>query len=718
MRKRINLLLGVHNHQPVDNWDHVIEDAYKKCYRPFLDVLEAHPGVKMGVHYTGYLLDWLVEHHPELIEQLQRMIQSGQVEMFTGGYYEPILPTIPDAHKVGQIRKLSQRIQELTGQTPKGLWLAERVWEPHLVKYLAEAGVEYLCVDDAHFKSVGMKDADLLGRYTSEEMGKMADIFPVSKDLRYLIPYAEPDEIVSYLAALATEKGERAGIYFDDGEKFGVWPGTYKTVYKEKWLDRFFTALEKNQDVIQSVTPSQYVESVPSFGRVYLPTASYSEMLEWALPAQDMNALESALKEAPEAHQPFIRGGYWRHFLVKYPESNNLHKKMLYVCEKLEALEKKQGFPHVAAQEHVWMGQSNDVFWHGVFGGLYLTNLRTANYQHLLKAEALIDEVAEGEQFFRIQTRDFDCDGQPEVLVESHLQNLYLDPSEGGALFELDYRPKAFNLLDTLARRYEAYHDKLAGAVYEEEGSAEQAQSIHDRVVTKEKGLEKLLHYDASRRMSLMDHFFEPDVTLEQLHQNTYEALGDFIDQPYAVDVARDQVALERIGTVDGRSLRVRKTLSFEKEAAKTTIVYELTNLSETSLACGFAPEFNVNLLAPDAPDRYYYLPQGEPASGRASGGGTAVAQPVSLKDARMVSKGVLAQTSAIGLKDEWMGIDYALHFSQPADVFRFPVETVSQSEAGFEKIYQSSALYPRWQLELSPGQTWQVTIEQVIQSL
>lgn len=718
MSKTINLLLGVHNHQPVDNWDHVIEDAYQKCYKPFLDVLEAHPGVKMATHYTGYLLDWLVDKHPELIEQLQRLIQKGQVEMFTGGYYEPVLPIIPDDHKVGQIRKLTQRIKDLTGQTPKGLWLAERVWEPHLVKYLAEAGVEYLCVDDAHFKSVGMDDADLLGRYTSEEMGKMADIFPVSKDMRYLIPYASPEEIVAYLSNLATAKGDRAGIYFDDGEKFGVWPGTYKSVFKEKWLDKFFTAIEQHPDVIRSVTPSEYVETVPSFGRIYLPTASYSEMLEWSLPSKYINSFEKALEETPEVYQRFIRGGFWRHFMVKYPESNNIHKKMLYVSEKLSKLEEKQGFPHVAAQDEIWKGQSNDVFWHGVFGGLYLTNLRTANYQHLLRAESLIDEVARGDRFFEIQTRDIDCDGQPEVLVESHTQNLYLDPDEGGALFELDFRPKSFNLLDTLARRYESYHDKLAQAVVEDESAGEgEAQSIHHRVVSKEKGLEKLLHYDEIRRMSLVDHFFGPATTLETLFQSKHEECGDFYRSPYAVDIQRDQVTLTRIGTVKSggknQSVQVEKTLSFSKDAAETTIAYTITNLSDQAVDLWFSSEFNVNLLAPDAPDRYYYLPEVPKPSGT---GNTAVAEQVALKDQRMVSRGVLENLSAIGLKDEWMGIDYALTFSRPAALWRFPVETVSQSEAGFEKIYQSSALYPNWKFSLGAQETWTVEILQTVQ--
>jgi 4-alpha-glucanotransferase len=227
----VSLLLGVHNHQPVDNWDYVIQEATDKCYRPFLELLYKHPGVKMSVHYTGYLLNWLAEKHPELITLLKTMVERGQVEVFTGGMYEPIMAIIPDADKLEQIETLTRRIKELFKVDPKGMWLAERVWEPHLVKYMAEAGVKYICLDDSHFNSVGLDDVELLGRYTSEEQGKTVDIFPVSKAMRYLIPYAQPDKIMEYLHSVASPEGNRAAIYFDDGEKFGVWPGTYKAVY-------------------------------------------------------------------------------------------------------------------------------------------------------------------------------------------------------------------------------------------------------------------------------------------------------------------------------------------------------------------------------------------------------------------------------------------------------------------------------------------------------
>src|SRR5690606_31275607 len=122
----------------------------------------------------------------------------------------------------------------------------------------------------------------------------------------------------------------------------------------------------------------------------------------------------------PEYHR-FLHGGYWRNFLVKYPEANQIHKKMLYVSDKIQQLRariqaheaqnpdtradiRKEEALLQQAENELWQGQSNDIFWHGVFGGLYLTNLRSANYQHLIKAEILADEALKGRTFFEVST--------------------------------------------------------------------------------------------------------------------------------------------------------------------------------------------------------------------------------------------------------------------------------------------------------------------------
>ena len=106
--KRVKFCFGIHNHQPVGNFGWVIEEAFQKSYFPFLVLLEKYPGIRISLHFTGILYDWMKEFHPEGMALIKTLVERGQVELLTGGHFEPILPVIPDRDKVGQIAMLSQ----------------------------------------------------------------------------------------------------------------------------------------------------------------------------------------------------------------------------------------------------------------------------------------------------------------------------------------------------------------------------------------------------------------------------------------------------------------------------------------------------------------------------------------------------------------------------------------------------------------------------------
>ena len=113
-------------------------------------MLGGHPRIRISMHFSGILLDWIETHRPDSVKGLRALVEKGQVEILGGGFYEPILPVISDAHKVGQLKKLSAAVKRLFGTAPRGLWLAERVWEPTLVKPIAEAGLEYVLLDEVN----------------------------------------------------------------------------------------------------------------------------------------------------------------------------------------------------------------------------------------------------------------------------------------------------------------------------------------------------------------------------------------------------------------------------------------------------------------------------------------------------------------------------------------------------------------------------------------
>jgi 4-alpha-glucanotransferase len=138
---KFQLVLLIHAHQPVGNFDDVMERAYAQSYAPFVEVLARHPGIRVGLHFTGSLLEWIERAHPEYFAELRALVKRGQVEMVGGGFYEPILVAIPPQDRHEQITRLADYIENHFGKRPRGAWIAERVWEPQLPSSLAPFGV-------------------------------------------------------------------------------------------------------------------------------------------------------------------------------------------------------------------------------------------------------------------------------------------------------------------------------------------------------------------------------------------------------------------------------------------------------------------------------------------------------------------------------------------------------------------------------------------------
>src|SRR5438045_7154508 len=121
--QKVHFLLGVHNHQPIGNFDFVFEKAYTQAYLPFLDAMERHPKLHWNLHATGILWEWLEANRRDYVDRVAEQVRQGRVEILTGGYYEPILPALPDADKIGQILKLSRYVRQRFKTKPKGMWL-------------------------------------------------------------------------------------------------------------------------------------------------------------------------------------------------------------------------------------------------------------------------------------------------------------------------------------------------------------------------------------------------------------------------------------------------------------------------------------------------------------------------------------------------------------------------------------------------------------------
>ena len=133
-----------------------MERTYERSYLPFVECVARHPRIRLGLHYTGSLLEWLAEKHPEYIHRVGALVSRGQVEIAGGGFYEPILIAIPrEDQRIEQIRRLSNFIEDHFGQRARRRLAGRARVELQLPSALAEAGVDYTLVDDSHFLTAG-----------------------------------------------------------------------------------------------------------------------------------------------------------------------------------------------------------------------------------------------------------------------------------------------------------------------------------------------------------------------------------------------------------------------------------------------------------------------------------------------------------------------------------------------------------------------------------
>jgi hypothetical protein len=691
---KIHFAFGIHNHQPVGNFDSVFEMAVRRSYLPFLEAALDHPHIRFSLHTSGCLFEWLESHETAYFDLVGRLLERGQVELLGGGFYEPILPILPPEDALEQIARMRDYLRRRFGVSPRGAWLSERVWEPSLASLLAEAGVEYLPLDDDHFLAAGHRLEDLSGYYLTEANRGAVALFPIHKRLRYTIPFAEPEQSFAYMREQAEGRSRPLFVMVDDGEKFGLWPKTYDWVYEKGWLHRFFTALESHSNDIEMLTLGEARDRLAPAGRTYLPTASYFERGEWVLPPKAGRRFEEYIEEFKtrtdwEELRPFLKGGFWRGYLARYDEANYLHKKMLRTSAKYHRLSPRKRNSHQYTP--VLRGQCNCPYWHGIFGGLYLPHLRHAVWKELLLAEYSIDNAAHrGRKWVDIEQTDHDADGFPELLIENAYLNAYLAPRRGGMLFEWDYRPRGYNLLDTVTRREEAYHAKLAAATGTAAASGKETASIHDMVLTKEANLDQALHYDRWPRLALLDHFPGFNSTIREFQTGSIADYGNFLKEPYdLLELFTDAVCLRRRGAVGGTPVELTKTVRAVPGKPVLEIQYRIHNLAHHMLHTPFGVEWNLALQSPNSDHHTFSLP------------GTAVHDRPLSEIAEHVG------VREILLADRRESTAARFHFRESAKVWRVPIETVSLSESGFERIFQSVALLFLWELHLAPGAEW-----------
>ena len=632
----VGFVFGVHLHQPVGNFDHVFQEHLRDVYRPLVERLAERRFFPFTLHLSGPLLEWLEAHDAAYLDLIGRLAAEGHVELLLAGFYEPVLASLLPADRVEQVAWMREAIERRFGVTAKGLWLTERVWEPDLAAHLADAGVRYVVLDDRHFLVSGFERDQLHAPFWTESGGKRVALFPIDERLRYLIPFRPPAEIGAYLRDLRTA-GRPLAVFVDDGEKFGGWPGTKDWVYTRGWLAQFLDCVEAlvTAGEVRLTTPGAALDTVRSGGLAYLPTASYREMEAWALPpaaARRLAVLEQELGEARIAGPDgaLVRGAHWRNFLVKYPEANRMHKKML----ALSALCRERGDPP-AARRAIGRAQCNDAYWHGVFGGLYLPHLRAAIWRNLALAEG---ELRRGEGL-AVERLDLDGDGAEELWIHSGVFSALVSPHHGGVVEEYTMFERGINYADVLTRRRESYHEPAPGRAGHGDAAptADGTPSIHE--LEQMVRLPRLPPIDPCDRALLVDRVLRGDLTLDGYAGGAFESVACWSRTAFHVTLEQSAHAVEVVlhpnpGTSPPAAGLLEKRIRLD-QAGELTVRYRWDPAAFPPDAL-FCPEISVSSQV-------------------------------------------------------------ELDLTPAADVWTFPIATMSRSERGFEETVQGHSFTPRW---------------------
>jgi hypothetical protein len=663
-----------HLHQPLGNFDFVIDKAFADAYDPLVNALTAHPTFRCTLHVSGCLFDHLNERHPEFVSKLQKLCARGQIELLASGYHEPILCEIPFRDAVTQVSKMRAYLHETFNQKATGFWCTERIYDTNLPEIAEKTGMAFTLLDD-YLMMRELDEEELYRHHVVNEGEYELAVFPISEKIRYLVPFQPVANLAAYLKEkdrVYTERGIEAPIivFGDDGEKFGVWPGTKDWVYGTGWMESFLTFFEENAEQFPLVHLGEFFAVHPPAGIVALPSGSYREMCEWVLPVRRQRELARAkriLAESGIEHpEQVLFSGNFKFFYRKYEETRRLHHKNRYVSNLVQKAELSAINPadkEIAerARKHLLRSQCNCAYWHGVFGGLYLNYLREAINEQMIKAETAADEVLRP-QLPAVETLDFYEDRHECVHVRTDHFSMLVSPDRGLAIDYADYHPATMTLLAGMGRYYEYYHDQIFAPQKATHHGPH--TSIHESVKLKDGEERPQAAFDAYPRLNFIDMFSQEHTSIGMLEKGQLKNLLRLWEMPYLPVVRANQVS----GSTENALGVLEKCIAWEGNVL--TVTYRLRPASGTDGT--FISEFNLNLLT-DQGGRWASYQD----------------EKLELKNAWEAE----APDNALEFFDEYRKVRIQV---QPHNLSRlgfYPVRTLAMSEGGAALTYQAQAV-------------------------
>lgn len=426
----MKVLAGFYSQLPSGTGALVFERVLSCVLKPLLTFLYNHPTAKIHLHLTAAEMEWLECNHPEVNMLITDLVKKNQLELLTGGYYQPILQLLQMKDRSAQIEKTTTYIRRRYGTRVQTLWCYDQIWNPSYISAM------YLCSTNRLMISTydRLHDRQLRTEpFIMQETGRTVEVYPTDDFCSRLVSdYAEgllsfnevrgrfDEHLVQlgqaqYFAMMlnADQLCQGGSLCGHEAEQTGVWKllsDLYDTCARQKW---------------RMLLLNEYNEEAAPVGYDYLPAGWYGRDSRQAKRMASFNDI-----------------------LVHSEELNQLYGRLLFIQDAVRNCKKNKDI-RKRAESLLEKASCGIAFITDSCGGSVQPMYRKLVYKYLNEVEQLL--VSQPDFSYPIEF-DVDFDQHEEYLSLGKNISAMVD-GKGGALIELNYLPAGWNYADTFSGR-------------------------------------------------------------------------------------------------------------------------------------------------------------------------------------------------------------------------------------------------------------------------
>jgi alpha-amylase len=270
----------------------IFQKVSKKSYRPMLSLLlklvKRHSEFKFSLSCSGIFLEQALEFDPEIINLIQKLVKTGQVELLAETYYHSLAGLYSEPEFQYQVEKHGQLLKELFDYQPTIFRNSELIYNNYIAEQVERMGYKAILTEAVDRYLHGRERTKAYRSYTKKSLPLLLKHAPLSDDIAFRFSNKNwpehPLTVQKYLKWIEIYPEDHFVNLFMDFETFGEhqWEDTGIFLFFEKFIAEFS---QKNYN--KFVTPN---EVVASLDEDKLEVYDVPEPISWADVDRDLTA--------------------------------------------------------------------------------------------------------------------------------------------------------------------------------------------------------------------------------------------------------------------------------------------------------------------------------------------------------------------------------------------------------------------------------------------